>query len=172
MRVADARLHSRELIERGTAPNEFAVSGADNAVNLLLGSVFFVWSLLQQSSLQHSVHFVGIVCWLFAAFAAIGWLQQRVAQAAAADELHSVAVERYTLRLISIASGYLGGLLVRLLVDLLTNGPRVGAFGLANLLLPFGTIVCLFCLFEQLRIVSGSSLRVRRALAAADARVG
>jgi len=166
LRVATASVHAHSLFEHAPALNEFMVSGTDNAVNLLLGGVFFVWSLLQQNGLQNSVHFTAVVCCLFVAFAAIGWLQKRIGTAVATGGLRSVVLERYTLGMVAIASGYLGGLLSRLIVDQLTNGPHVGVFGLDDLLAPFIVIVCLTSLFAQLRIVTDSYARVSRAIAA------
>lgn len=147
--MADVQAH--RLLENNPELNEPALSGVDTAVNLLLGSVFFMWSLYQQINLQRSIHFVSVVYALFVAFMLLGWLQKRLTAAIAAG---GGAVERYALNLVVITGGYLGGLVARLALPALTGGPRVGDFGFAALLLPAIALVCVIALLAQLRIIS------------------
>ncbi len=126
---------------------------------------------MQQSELQNSIHVVAILGFMFAMYALISGLQDKITDAISSGNHTRVWIMNTAMRLLYFVMSFLGGLFVRIISDRVIRGPRVGPFLLADLAWPFCLLVLIVCFFSYEKLVSEQSQLVVRAIRAEHSRL-
>lgn len=152
LNLASINAQELQLLQNDAVVVAVPFMSADRAIDLVLSSLFFLWSILHQIEVLKSIHVVGILCMMFAVYAAISAVNDQLTQIAATNALNRVTIARALLRIFYIVLAYLSGLFVRIISDPIINGPHVGGFGFIDLLWPLTVICVAIVFFAQIRM--------------------
>lgn len=150
---------------------DFAVPVAfvDRTLDLVLSSVVFFYTLLQQNELEKNVHMIAVLGLMFATYAAISSLHDRINSAVGAGRLVRQWIPRTMLRLLYLAMAFLSGLFVRLVSEPIVHGPHAGPFSIISLLWPLSVVVVLVSLFAHINLSTEMPAHFSAALQREDA---
>jgi hypothetical protein len=139
-------LEQQQILQSDAVVVATPLTSADHTIDLVLGTLFFFWSILQQTELQKSIHVVGVLSLMFAVYAIVSAMNEQLNQMVQNNALNRVAIAQALLRVFYMLLAYLSGLFVRMISDPIINGPHLGGFGFIQLIWPL-VVICVSIVF-------------------------
>jgi uncharacterized membrane protein len=140
---------------------EYTIPSAtvDNFATIFSGSFFFFLALYNQPFFDRSSHIIALTLLFFVGWVVIDILQRTLQDFLGAPRARRTWIGFFMLILLIWIASYVGGVLLRLLIDPLLKAPRIGDFSFISLFYLIFALVVILCIFKQLQFSSQPNQR-------------